>query len=63
MQKKRREQGTGGISQRKDGLWQGRFDAGVKPNGKRDVKYVYAKTEAECKRKLREMIKQIHSTE
>ena len=59
----RREKGTGGVSQRKDGLWQGRFDAGVKPNGKRDVKYVYAKTEPECKRKLRELIKEIHSTE
>lgn len=63
MANQRREQGTGSISQRKDGLWQGRFDAGVKPNGKRDVKYVYAKTEAECKRKLKELIKQIHSTE
>lgn len=59
----RREKGTGGISQRKDGTWQGRYDAGVKPDGKRDVKYVYAKTEAECKRKLRELIKDIHSTE
>lgn len=63
MANKRREQGTGGISQRKDGLWQGRYDAGIKPDGKRDVKYVYAKTEAECKRKLRDLIKQIHSTD
>ena len=61
MTKKRREQGTGGISQRKDGTWQGRFDVGVKGNGKRDIKYVYAKTEAECKRKLRELIKETHS--
>lgn len=59
----RREKGTGGISQRKDGLWQGRFDAGVKPDGKRDVKYVYAKTEPECKRKLNALIKEIHKTE
>ena len=59
----RRERGTGGISQRKDGLWQGRFDAGVKPDGKRDVKYVYAKTEPECKRKLNALIKEIHKTE
>lgn len=63
MENKRREQGTGGISQRKDGLWQGRYDAGIKPDGKRDVKYVYAKSEAECKRKLRDLIKQIHSTD
>ena len=59
----RREKGTGGITQRKDGLWQGRYDAGVKPDGKRDVKYVYAKTEPECKRKLKELIKDIHRTD
>lgn len=63
MSAKRREQGTGGISQRKDGTWQGRFDVGTKSDGKRDVKYVYAKTEAECKRKLRSLIKDIHSKE
>ena len=61
--KKRREKGSGGITQRKDGLWQGRFDAGTKPDGKRDVRYVYAKTEPECKRKLRELIKEIHKGE
>ena len=63
MQCKRREQGTGGISQRKDGYWQGRYDAGIKANGKRDVKYVYGKTEAECKRKLKDLIKDIHSSD
>jgi len=62
-EKKRREKGTGGISQRKDGLYQGSYDAGVKPDGKRDVKYVYAKTEPECKRKLNALIKEIHKTE
>lgn len=59
----RREKGTGGITLRKDGLYQGRFDAGVKPDGKRDVKYVYAKTEPECKRKLNALIKEIHKSE
>ena len=59
----RREKGTGGISQRKDGRWQGCYDAGVKPDGKRDVRYVYAKTEAECKRKLKELRKEINSTD
>lgn len=63
MADKRREHGTGGVTQRKDGRWQGQYDAGVKPNGKRDVKYVYGKTEAECKRKLRELIKEIHSSD
>lgn len=61
--KKRREKGSGGISLRKDGSWVGRFDAGVKADGKRDVKAVYAKSEAECKRKLREMIKQVHAND
>lgn len=59
----RREKGTGGITQRKDGTWQGRFDAGTKADGGRAVKYVYAKSEAECKRKLRELIKEIHKTD
>lgn len=63
MADKRREHGTGGVTQRKDGRWQGQYDAGIKPNGKRDVKYVYGKTEAECKRKLRELIKEIHSSD
>lgn len=63
MNSQRREQGTGSISQRKDGYWQGRFDAGVKADGKRDVRYVYAKTEAECKRKLKDLIKDIHSSD
>ncbi len=61
--KTRREKGTGGITQRKDGTFQGKFDAGIKANGKRDIKYVYAKSEAECKRKLRALIKEIQSTE
>ena len=60
---KRREKGSGGITQRKDGLWQGRYDAGIKPDGKRDTKYIYAKTEAECKRKLRELIKDVNKNE
>ena len=60
---KRREKGSGGITQRKDGLWQGRYDAGIKPDGKRDTKYIYAKTEAECKRQLRELIKDVNKNE
>lgn len=61
--KKRREKGTGGVSLRKDGSWVGRYDAGVSPEGKRIIKSVYAKSEAECKKKLREMIKQIHAND
>ena len=63
QEKKRREKGSGGVSLRKDGLWVGRYDAGVKADGKRDVRSVYAKSEAECKKKLRALIKEIHSTD
>ena len=59
----RREKGTGGITQRKDGRWVGRFDAGVKADGKRDVRVVYGKTKPECKRKLKELIREIHRTD
>lgn len=34
----RRENGTGSISQRKDGSWTGRIDIGFQSNGKRKVK-------------------------
>lgn len=59
----RRENGTGSIYQRKDGYWVGRILAGTKPNGRGDYKVVYGKTEQEAKRKLKELIKQIHSSE
>ena len=59
----RREKGTGGVTQRKDGRWVGRYDAGVKADGKRDVRVVYAKSEKECKSKLRALIKEIHKTD
>ena len=61
--KKRREKGSGGLTKRKDGTWQGKFDAGVKADGKRDIKYVYAKTQPECKKKLRELIRQIQKSD
>jgi len=63
MADKRREKGTGGITQRKDGYWVGRYDAGTKPNGKRDVRVVYGKTEPEAKRKLKDLIKELNKTE
>ena len=52
----RREYGTGSVYQRKDGLWIGRVDAGWTPEGKRRRRTVSAKTEAACKRRLRELI-------
>ena len=61
--KPRREKGSGSVSQRADGLWVGRIDAGRKPDGKRNIKVVYAKTEPECKRKLRDLIKEVNKGE
>ena len=59
----RREYGTGSVYQRKDGYWVGSIVAGTKPNGRRDYRVVYAKTEPEVKRKLKELIKEIHNGE
>lgn len=50
--KKRREYGSGSISQRKDGTWTGRIFIGFSEEGKRQYKAVYGKTETEAKRKL-----------
>lgn len=57
--KPRRQYGTGGITQRKDGLWMGRVEAGYTSTGKRRRPTVYGKTEAEVKRKLEAKRKQI----
>ena len=38
-----------------DGLWVGTHSSGFKPNGKRDRRYVYAPTKAECMAKLRKL--------
>ena len=54
-EKKRRENGEGSISQRKDGTWTGRIDIGTTKDGKRKVKAVYGKTEREVKAKLKEV--------
>lgn len=52
-EKKRRQYGTGSVSQRADGKWVGRFDAGFTRTGGRRRKTVVATTEAECKRRLK----------
>ena len=58
----RRENGTGNVYQRKgDGLWVGRIDAGFTPNGKRRRATVSAKTEAQAKRKLRELSARVNA--
>ena len=50
----KREYGTGSISQRKDGKWQGRINLGTDINGVRKQKYFYGNTEKEVKKKLKE---------
>ena len=54
---KRRAQGEGNIRKRADGRWEGRYTAGHDPvTGKRIVKNVLGKTQAEVKQKLRTAI-------
>ena len=52
----KRSNGEGTLRKRKDGRWEGRFNAGVDENGKKIVKYILAKSQAECKEKLRAAI-------
>ena len=63
MPKARRQYGTGSITQRKDGTWLGRVDAGYTPSGNRRVKSVVRKTEAEAKSALRAVIRKIEAGE
>ena len=51
-ERKRRQYGTGSITQRPDGLWMGRLEAGYNAKGKRRRLTVYGETEAEAKQKL-----------
>ena len=51
---KRRANGEGNIRKRKDGRWEGRYPAGYDPEtGKRIIKNVLGKTQAEVKEKLK----------
>ena len=51
---KKRANGEGSIRKRKDGRWEGRYTAGYDPNtGKRIIKNVLGKTQAEAREKLR----------
>ncbi len=50
---KKRANGEGNIRKRKDGRWEGRYTAGYHPEtGKRIIKNVLGKTQAEVKEKL-----------
>ena len=54
---KRRANGEGNIRKRKDGRWEGRYTAGYDPTtGKRIMKNVLGKTQAETKEKLNKAI-------
>ena len=46
-----------------DQRWVGKYKIGTKPDGKPDVKVVYAKTEPECHRKLKDIIDESKKTE
>ena len=49
---KKRANGEGNIRKRADGRWEGRYTAGYHPEtGKRIIKNVLGKTQAECKAK------------
>jgi len=58
-EKKRRQYGTGGVTQRADGLWIGRIEAGVSATGTRRRLTVTAATKAECLRRLKEKQRQV----
>ena len=54
---KRRANGEGNIRKRKDGRWEGRYTVGYDPeSGKRIIKNVLGKTQAEVKEKLKTAI-------
>ena len=56
---KKRANGEGNIRKRKDGRWEGRYTAGHNPEtGKAIYKNVLAKTQKECKEKLKRAIEE-----
>ena len=59
---KKRANGEGNIRKRSDGRWEGRYTAGYHPEtGKRIIKNVLGKTQAECKAKLKKAIEESHA--
>ena len=56
---KRRANGEGNIRKRSDGRWEGRYTAGYDPTtGKRIIKNVLGKTQAEVKTKLAKVLEE-----
>ena len=61
---KKRANGEGNIRKRADGRWEGRYTAGYHPEtGKRIIKNVLGKTQAECKAKLSAAGKRTHRSQ
>jgi hypothetical protein len=58
VENKYRKAGTGYISQISPNCWQGRYTPTV--DGKRASKNVYAATEAECEKKLAQLIENMN---
>lgn len=54
----KRNNGEGTLRKRKDGHWEGRFNAGIDENGKKKIKYILAKTKSECNAKLEKAIQE-----
>lgn len=61
---KKRANGEGNIRKRKDGRWEGRYTAGYDPvTGKRIIKNVLGKTQAEVKEKLKQALELSQQTD
>lgn len=57
---KKRANGEGNIRKRSDGRWEGRYTAGYDPaTGKRIIKNVLGKTQAEVQEKLKRAMEEI----
>ena len=63
MADNRRDKGDGSIRRRTNGSWEGRFSYTDVNTGKRVAKAVYAPTQTEAKRKLKELISSIENAE
>ena len=61
MANARRDRGDGSLRRRPNGSWEGRFGYIDEATGKRKEKSVYALTQSECKRKLKDLIKAIEN--
>ena len=61
---KKRANGEGNIRKRKDGRWEGRYTAGYdEKTGKRLIKNVLGKTQAEVKEKLAKAVAEVESVD